>query len=166
MEKKYFIPILTYRDGNKVTKVCVEDVYKMINRIQDAMNSAFNHTVDVIDSIHKDDIPGIDENGYPVEMEGELIVGKGISQPCLTDAFDEEIGSNIAFMKAKLNANIKKFNFLNKIYKEWFEAAKTFDREIFKVEDQILFDLHNLRVYNPDYLEVIEDDLGIIDDFN
>ena len=27
------LPIRTSREGNKITKVCVEDIYKMINRI-------------------------------------------------------------------------------------------------------------------------------------
>lgn len=161
MEKKYFIPIVTSRDGNKITKVCVEDVYKMINRIQDAMNSTYNNTVDVLESVHRDDIPGTDENGNPVVMEGELIVGTGTSQPCLTDDFDEEIGSNIAFMKAKLNANIKKHNLLCKVFNKWFKALETFDKEIFNVDFQILSDLHNLRIYNSEYLEGIEDKLGI-----
>ena len=32
------LPITTVREGNKITKVCVEDVYKMLNRIIEKQN--------------------------------------------------------------------------------------------------------------------------------
>ena len=136
------LPIVTTREGNKITKVCVEDVYKMINRIQDAMNKAYENSVDIIDSIHKE------VNGY----EGELIIGTGVSQPCMTDAFDEEIGMNIAFMKAKLNANTKKLNILCRIYNQYLDVLEALDKEIDKVESYIEFDLEGIRKHNPDYL--------------
>ena len=136
------MPIETIREGNKITKVCVEDVYKMINRVQDAMNKAHDNSVDIIDSIHKD------VNGY----EGELIIGTGISQPCMTDAFDEEIGMNIAFMKAKLNANLKKRNILYRIYNQYINVLDAIDNEIEKIEEYIDLDLDGIRKHNPEYL--------------
>lgn len=145
------MPIETTRDGNKITKVCVEDVYKIINRIQDAMNKAHNNSVDIIDSIHKE---------YN-EYEGELIIGTGISQPCMTDAFDEEIGNNIAFMKAKLNANIKKHNFLVRIWNEYLHVLDSIDTEICKIDDNIKKDLNGIRYHNPEYLLNIEEKLGL-----
>ena len=145
------LPIETNREGNKITKICVEDVYKIINRVQDAMDKAYNNSVDIIDSIHKE------YNDY----EGELIVGTGVSQPCMSDAFDEEIGNNIAFMKAKLNANIKKHNFLCRIWNEFDKALAEIDKEINKVDDYIYLDLAGIRRHNLDYLNEIENKLGL-----
>ena len=136
------MPIETTREGNKITKVCVEDVYKMVNRVIEAMDKAYNNSVEILDSIHKE------VNGY----EGELIIGTGISQPCLTDAFDEEIGTNIAFMKAKLNANLKKRNLLYRIYNKYVDVLDSLDTEIEKVENYINMDLEGIRRHNPEYL--------------
>ena len=150
------MPIETNREGTKITKVCVEDVYKMINRVQDAMNKAYNNSVDIIDSIHKDY-----KCADGTVASGELIIGTGISQPCLTDAFDEEIGNNIAFMKAKLNANIKKHNFLCRIYNEFGDLCYKMDEEFDKIDKNIIRDLVGLRNFNPEYLTGIEDKLGL-----
>lgn len=136
------MPIETTREGNKITKVCVEDVYKMINRVIEAMDKTYNNSIGILDSIHKE------VNGY----EGELIIGTGISQPCLTDAFDEEIGNNIAFMKAKLNANIKKSNFLIRIYNQYVEVLDAIDKELEKIDYYIDLDLEGIRKHNPEYL--------------
>ena len=145
------MPIITTRDGNKITKVCVEDVYKIVNRVQENMDKAYNDSVDILNSIHKQ------YNGF----EGELIVGTGISQPCMTDAFDEEIGNNIAFMKMKLNANIKKHNFLARIYNQYFDLLNKIDDELYAIDNNILRDLNGVRLHNPEYLEDIEFKLGI-----
>lgn len=147
------LPIETTREGNKITKVCVEDVYKLLNRVYGAMDKAYNKSSEVMDKIHKD---------YG-EYEGELIIGKGISQPCLTDTFDEEIGMNIAFMKAKLNANIKKHNFLVQVYNNYLDALDSIYDEISNVDDLIMMDLNSLRIYNPEYLKDSEYKLGILD---
>lgn len=145
------LPIETIREGNKITKICVEDVYKIINRVQEAMNKSYNNAVDILDSIHK-------EYG---DYEGELIIGTGISQPCLNDAFDEEIGNNIAFMKAKLNANIKKHNFLVRVLNEIFKVVDAIDIELEEVDNYILLDLRGIRLHNPDYLLNIEEGLRV-----
>lgn len=136
------LPIETTREGNKITKVCVEDVYKIVNRIIEAMDKAYNNSTDILDSIHKQ------VNGF----EGELIVGTGISQPCLTDAFDEEIGNNIAFMKMKLNANIKKRNFIVRVWNEYVRVLNSLDDELKKIEENIDMDIEGIRLHNPDYL--------------
>jgi len=146
------LPIETTREGNKITKICIEDVYKIVNRIQDAMNKAYNNSVDILDSIHKE------VNGF----EGELIVGTGISQPCLTDAFDEKIGNDIAFMKAKLNANIKKHNILVRVFNEFSNLLDTADVDLMKIDKYIIDDLRRLRMYNSEYLKDIELELGLI----
>ena len=136
------MPIETVREGNKITKTCVEDIYKIVNRVIEAMDKAYNNSVEILDSIHKE------VNGY----EGELIIGTGVSQPCLTDAFDEEIGTNIAFMKAKLNANLKKRNLLYRIYNKYVEVLDSLDTEIEKIENYIDMDLEGIRRHNPEYL--------------
>lgn len=136
------LPIETTREGNKITKVCVEDVYKMLNRIIEAMDKAHNNAIDIIDSIHK-------EYG---DYEGSLIIGTGISQPCMTDAFDEEIGNNIAFMKAKLNANLKKMNIIRRVWNEYGNVLKTLDKESQKIAEYVVKDVEGVRLYNPEYL--------------
>lgn len=145
------MPIETTREGDKITKVCVEDVYKIINRVLATMDKAYNKSTDIVDTVWK-------EYG---DYEGQLIIGTGVSQPCLTDAFDEEIGNNIAFMKAKLNANIKKHNLLVRIFNAWGDAMDSIDEEISKVDDYIKMDLDGIRRYNPEYLSNLEDKLGI-----
>lgn len=145
------MPIETTREGDKITKVCVEDVYKIINRVLATMDKAYNKSTDIVDTVWK-------EYG---DYEGQLIIGTGVSQPCLTDAFDEEIGNNIAFMKAKLNANIKKHNLLVRIFNAWGDAMDSIDEEISKVDDYIRMDLDGIRRHNPEYLSNLESKLGI-----
>ena len=145
------MPIETVREGNKITKTCVEDIYKIVNRVIEAMDKAYNNSVDIIDSLQND------EYGE----DSAVVFGKGVSQPCLTDAFDEEIGNNIAFMKMKLNANIKTHNFLVKVFNEYVNALRTINKDIFKVDNKILMDLKGIRLHNPNYLSDIEFKLGI-----
>ena len=145
-------PIKTVREGNKITKVCVEDVYKMVGRIVEKHNA----TAELLESLHK-----TVETEDGALVPGEFIIGTGISQPCLADAFDEEIGSNIAFMKAKLNANLKKYRFLTKVWNSLIKTLDTVDDEFDRVSEMILMDLDGVRKHNPDYLNGIEYELGI-----
>ena len=144
-------PIETVREGNKITKTCVEDVYKMVNRVQNAMDKAYNSSIDIINSLNHEEY-GEDTS---------IVFGKGISQPCMGDAFDEEIGNNIAFMKMKLNANIKKHNFLVKIYNKYSDLLDSLDKEIIDIEYYIERDLNGVRAHNPNYLPHLEDELDI-----
>jgi len=152
------LPIETTREGNKITKVCVEDVYKIMNRIIDAMDKAYNNSMKIINGVDK---KYVSKDTY---YFGSLIIGTGVSQPCLNDAFDEEIGNDIAFMKAKLNANIKKFNIICRIYNIYLDAAESMDSDLLTIENHILDDLYRLRQYNPEYLDGIEVKLGIVRD--
>lgn len=154
------LPIETIQNGNKITKICVEDVYKIMNRIIDGIDKAYNNSIDIIDSIDKEYIPNKGDTKY----SGSLIIGRGVSQPCLTDAFDEEIGNDIAFMKAKLNANIKKHNVLTRIWNEFSKLLDTIDLDLNKIDNYICDDLSRLRQYNSDYLKDIEFKLGIDDE--
>lgn len=136
------MPIETVREGNKITKSCVENVYKIVNRVIDGMDKSYNKSKEILDSLQDD------EYGE----KSAVIFGKGSSEPCMTDTFDEEIGNNLAFIKMKLNANIKKRNFLVRIYNNYVDFINQLDREIFKVEDLIELDLLGVRKRNPDYL--------------
>ena len=136
-------PIQTVREGNKITKICVEDYYKMINRIADAEDRSAEKWNEIWESMGEDDTC--------------VIIGTGISQPCLTDAFDEEIGNNIAFMKAKLNANMKKRNVLRKLWEAAMITVDAIDEEWNKIDNMIAFDLNGLRKYNTEYLNHLDE---------
>lgn len=136
-------PIQTIREGNKITKICVEDYYKMINRIADAEDRSAEKWNEVWESMGEDNTC--------------IIIGTGISQPCLTDAFDEEIGNNIAFMKAKLNANMKKRNVLRKLWEAAMITIDAIDKEWSKIDNMIALDLNGLRKYNTGYLNHLDE---------
>lgn len=139
---KINLPIETTQEGTKITKVCVEDVYKVSNRILEKIDNV----IEKIDSIHKDyQTP----NGTVVT--GELVIGKGVSQPCITDAFDEEIGNNLSFMKAKFNASCKKLRWLKKILNSVYDLEDAIGTEIDNIGYFYDLDLHGIRRYNPDF---------------
>lgn len=137
------LPIKTICEGDKITKVCVEDVYKIVNRIVEQMNKSYSKATEIIDSLDKE----------ADDYEGSLIVGTGVSQPCDGDEFNEEIGNNIAFMKAKLNANMKKLKFITKIFKQFQKLENVLGNEANKILKYIELDLDGIRQYNPDYLK-------------
>lgn len=154
MNEEIKFPIQTIRDGNKITKICVEDYYKLLNRIRDAREREIELWNDLWESL---DVKVENANG---ELgKGCLIVGTGVSQPNIKDTFDEKIGNNIAFMKAKLNANFKKRNVLFKFYNIAMITIASLDEEIEKLDSLIKMDLHGLRQHNPEYLDYL-DDLG------
>lgn len=146
------MPIKTNREGNKITKVCVEDFYKIVNRIAYAEQRSAEKWNEIWDSFDK---TIVDHEGN--NITGCLVIGTGISQPNIKDAFDEEIGNNIAFMKAKLNANMKKRNALFKLYNAAYITIDAIDEEIAKVDDLIALDLKNLRQHNPEYLSKLDE---------
>ena len=146
------MPIKTTVEGEKITKVCVEDIYKILNRTIESINKAYDRSMEILDAVHKE----------CDDYEGELIVGTGVSQPCSGDKFDEEIGNNIAFMKMKLNANVKKHNLLVRVLNELNGAIiKIIEDDLHKIDDNILYDLNGIRIHNPDYLHDLEYKLGI-----
>lgn len=131
-------PIKTIKEGNKITKICVEDIYKTLNRIIRPLEK----TRDICDEADKD---------YE-DCEGSLIIGVGRSQPCMRDAFDEEIGNNLAFIKAKLNANLKKRKLIIRVWKQLVETLMATEKEIDKVEELIEMDIDGVRKHNPEYM--------------
>ena len=151
-ENRIEYPIQTIREGNKITKICVEDFYKMLNRICDEDIRGNKEFEEIWDSLDVE-VPNKDgEKGI-----GCLIVGTGISQPNIQDAFDEEIGNNIAFMKAKLNANMKKRNILFRLLKAKHIVIKAIEKEIYNLNSKVALDLKGLRKYNPNYLNNLDE---------
>lgn len=142
MNNEVRLPIKTTQKGDEISKVCVEDCYKIVNRVVQSMDKAYNNSIDILDSVHKK------YDGY----EGELIIGTGNSKPCGGDKFDVEIGHDIAFMKAKLNANFKKRNFLRRVYNEYVNVLILLNKEMQKIDDYIDYDVKGIRTYNPEYL--------------
>ena len=151
MNENVRMPIETVREGNKITKTCVEDVYKIVNRVLQSMDKSYNNSLDILNDL-QDDNYGDDS---------AIVFGRGVSQPYLTDVFDEKIGNNIAFMKMRLNANIKKHNFLVKIWNNYVSLLGTLDKEIEYIDENIKRDLSGVRNYNSEYLQGIESKLGI-----
>ena len=143
------MPIKTVREGDKITKTCVEDVYKIVNRVEEQLIKSYNNSIDILESVHKKYWPDGEDNTY---YEGELLIGTGTSQPCNGDVFDEEIGNEIAFKKMKLNVNLKKYNLLRRVYNEYVDLSNLLEEEMNKVLFYIDFDLDGIREYNPDYL--------------
>ena len=155
---KLRMPIETNYRGEEITKVCVEDIHKILNRVGSAINRHNKNAKDILKSVRKRYVSAYQDS------EGYLIIGRGVSKPCNGDEFNEQTGNNIAFMKAKLNANIKKHNMLVKVYNEFITLCNDIDEDITNVDDYIMSDLENLREFNPSYLEGIEQELGIVDD--
>ena len=140
------LPLKTIKEGDKITKICVEDVYKTSNRIIEGLDKEYNSIINILNSIHKE---------YD-DCEGELIIGTGISKPCGEDIFNEEIGNEIAFKKAKLNANLKRVRLLERCMKEVINFEDIIVRDLDKVYNYVYKDLKDLRKYNPDYLSKLD----------
>ena len=136
------LPLKTTREGDQITKVCVEDVYKISNRVLEGITNCYNNIIDIVDSIHKE------YDGY----EGKLIIGTGVSKPCADDKFDEKIGNELAFRKAKLNANLKIDKILRRITNEYIKGLGSLSEDIWKVNSHIDSDLLAIREHNPEYL--------------
>lgn len=136
--------MVTVNEGEKTIKVCTEDISKILERVSKSILNAV-----------------IASAGMVEKVKDGKIIGVGRSVPCLGDAYDEEIGNNIAFMKAKLNANIKKHNLLCKIYNEYVNVLDKINEDLNKVDFYIKLDLNGVRQHNPDYLTGIETKLGL-----
>ena len=157
MNDEVRLPIETIHDGEKTTKICVEDMYKAVTRVVNAYNKFVEYAYS---ALTYDCIKDVDTESNGT-WTGCLVVGRGVSQPCHEDVYDEQVGNNIAFMKAKLNANIKKWNFFVKLWNQNVKFSDALDTEIKKIENNIKLDLEGVRNYNPDYLNGIEEKLGI-----
>ena len=146
MNEEVRLPIVTTVDGFTTQKVVVEDVYKMSNRIIEASTRCYNKIMDIINSIHK---TYTDPEGD--EYEGELIIGIGTSAPCKGDLYDDKMGNEIAFKKAKLKANMQKFKKLIQVARALDDMHGIVWNEIEKVANLTNMDTEALREYNPDF---------------
>ena len=140
------ISIETRREGNVITKICVEDMYKTSNKIIEELDKLYNDVHEVLDSINKD---YTEPDG--TEWNGELIIGVGKAIPCEGDKFDEETGNEIAFRKAKLNANIKKLRKIYQIQKLVDKYNSVIGSMQDKLWEYIDNDIDSLTQYNPDF---------------
>lgn len=142
MKKSNALPIKTIKDGNVTTKVCVEDIYKLVGKVREQLDKSSKESDAILESMYKE-IEGV---------RGYLVMSIGTSKPCLLDAYDEEIGNNIAFMKAKFKANYKKLRMLEKICNSQGKLWNVLEDEIQKIWNYIDMDLDGIRKHNPDYL--------------
>ena len=140
-------PIKTIRKGDKITKVAAENITRLVNRVTSNILKHVESSLNIISDFNL--------------KKNSTIYGIGRSKPCMSDVFDEKIGNNIAFMKAKLNANIKKRNLLVRVYNEYVGIIDNIDAELESIEEYIKMDLASLRTYNKDYLPDIEEKLGL-----
>lgn len=132
-------PIKTYEKDNTIVKVCVEDIYKVINFIKHSRDLVYSSIYSYIDEMYNDKY-----DGYYIESKGKAQCTDG-------DSFDSEIGNEIAFRKVKLYANIKKCNLIDKVinlyYKE-ITKLKQYRSRLYNYIDQ---DIEAIRQYNPKY---------------
>ncbi len=135
------LPIETKREGDEITKVCVEDSYKFLNRIIEPFNRMSDKVIDITDSLHQ-------EYG---DYEGEFIIGVGTSKPCEGDVFNEEIGNEIAFRKAKLKANLKKHHIISRIVNHVADFCEILLKEDYILSKYIRDDTDAIREYNKDF---------------
>lgn len=145
------LPIKTIKNGESTTKIIVEDVYKTVNAVYEALDKCYNNSSNILDSVHRQYT-----NDEGETYEGELIVTAGISEPCHGDVYDEEIGNEIAFRKAKVKANLRKNRILKRIVNELCTCIKTTLNEAEKTYKYLNMDIKALRKYNPDYLKDFE----------
>lgn len=146
MSERIEYPIETLREGRKVTKICVEDIHRLLNHMIKELDHRYNNIIKIINSTEKE-VPNCNgEIG-----KGNFVVGVGVAQAMLTDAYDDEIGQEIAFRKAKLSANIKKRNIVIKAYNEIVKYLDELDEIYNRYTDYIDNDVNAIRVYNPNY---------------
>ena len=48
MNNEVRLPIKTTQKGDEISKVCVEDCYKIVNRVVQSMDKAYNNSIDIL----------------------------------------------------------------------------------------------------------------------
>lgn len=137
------LPIKTIKKGHTTIKICVEDVKRLMERVRSSARYLQEHVFDITDEIYQC-IDG---------QLGEFIIGKGVSRPNIKDAYDEEIGSSLAFVKAKLNSSNKKLRLLKRIHRLYTKSLKSLEREIAATQNSIEADIEKVRLHNPDFTQ-------------
>lgn len=135
------LPVKTIKQGETTVKVVVDDFYKTLNRIIDGLSNLVDNSNTIINSVHK-------EYG---DYEGELIIGRGVSQPCNGDKYDEALGSEIAFRKAKINGNLKKIRIIERLLTKLWKYEFILSEELTNLDTQLLEDSDYMRKLNPDF---------------
>lgn len=136
------IPTNTEIKRTKTTKTIVEDYYKNLNRLQEALYKCFNESNEILDSLHK---KYQDQNG--VIWEGELIISKASSTPREEDEYNEHLGHEIAFRKCKLKANLKKKRVVEKLINSVSHLFNSYLEELRELNKYIDMDSSVLTVY-------------------
>lgn len=135
------LPVKTIKQGETTIKIVVDDFYKTLNRVIDGLNNLVDSSNNIIDSVHKE---------YE-DYEGELIIGRGVSQPCNGDKYDEALGSEIAFRKAKINGNLKKCRIIERLLTKLWKYEVVLSEELTNLDTQLLEDSGYMKQVNPNF---------------
>lgn len=135
------LPVKTIKQGETTIKIVVDDFYKTLNRVIDGLNNLVDSSNNIIDSVHKE---------YE-DYEGELIIGRGVSQPCNGDKYDEALGSEIAFRKAKINGNLKKCKIIERLLTKLWKYEVVLSEELTNLDTQLLEDSNYMKQVNPNF---------------
>lgn len=135
------LPVKTIKQGETTIKIVVDDFYKTLNRVIDGLNNLVDSSNNIIDSVHKE---------YE-DYEGELIIGRGVSQPCNGDKYDEALGSEIAFRKAKINGNLKKCRIIERLLTKLWKYEVVLSEELTNLDTQLLEDSDYMKQVNPNF---------------
>lgn len=139
-------PIKTIKHDDSITKVVIEDFSKTLSRILKEQQDYTKKLEELINSFQNE---VRNENGDLVE--GTFIIGSGTAKPAPEDVFDEEIGNEIAFRKAKLFANLKKIRKLFRIISLRKTSEEYLNEQLRKLRAFVMKDEEALRKYNPEF---------------
>lgn len=127
-------PIKTIKHGDVTAKVCVEDISKLLRKINE------------IETDHYYDFTNV--NG---DYANRTIKGVGLSRPSDNDKYDDEIGNEIAFRKAKLYCNLKKIRLIEKVMNTYITSLNKLQNELDRYATYIGKDVAALKEYNPEF---------------
>lgn len=128
-------------DGQKTNVNLVDDFYKDINRVQESMDNVYNEIQEICDSVHKSVVLGNES------IEGELITGTAEVEPRGKDIYDKDLGKQIAFKKAKINALSKKIRF-------YFKIINKLNRALSIIRYRYYEHVHKYMIYAKELDEV------------
>lgn len=131
-----------------IKKVITDDISKLADKVVGAYFEGYN-------KIAHEFLYYLDPEDGHVK-----ITGKGCSEVCRNDVFNAEIGNEIAFRKAKLYTNIKKYNLLHNVWSNLMKTVDVIMEEQQKLEKYIAQDILAIRKYNSDYWSDKYDEYG------
>lgn len=127
-------PIKTIKHGDIIAKVCVENISKILRKIEE------------IEDDHYDDLTNVCD-----DYKNRIVKGVGLSRPTDNDKYDEEIGNEIAFRKAKLYCNLKKIRLIEKVMKTYMTSLDKLQNELDRYATYVNKDVAALKEYNPEF---------------